>query len=137
MQAAARAHEAQDICVATSASARNQLVGIGGACEGTDWIDGGNEQPKYDRTMGINTRIDAFTAILSSFETGLDMVVSAIYARAMSLRASRRTIHMFTNNRTVLTIIQTLGRGSRQAIIGKILKHVRYLVGFVNRMIFT
>jgi len=44
---------------------------------------------------------------------------------------------VFTNNYTVLTILQTLGRGPRQALIGKILKHVRYLEGFDNRVIFA
>ena len=89
VQAAARAHETQDICVATSASARNQLVGIGGACEGIDWTDGDDKQFKYDKTMGSSTRTDAFTAALASIEAGLNMVVGAVYARAISLRASR------------------------------------------------
>jgi hypothetical protein len=43
VQAAARAQEKQGIRVATSASARNQLVGIGGAIEGIDWIRSNNE----------------------------------------------------------------------------------------------
>lgn len=137
VQAAARAYKTQDICVATSVSARNQLVGIGGACEGIDWTHGGNEQFKYDRTMGSSTRIDAFTAALASIETGLNMVVGVVYAGAMSPRASCRTIHVFTNNRTALTAIQTLGRGSGQSIVGKILKHVRYLEGFGNHVIFA
>jgi len=42
-----------------------------------------------------------------------------------------------TNNRTVLTTLQTLGKGSGQAIIGKTMKHVRYLEGFGNRVIFA
>jgi hypothetical protein len=36
VQAATRARETQGICVATSASAINRLVGIGSVCEGID-----------------------------------------------------------------------------------------------------
>jgi hypothetical protein len=34
-------------------------------------------------------------------------------------------------------MLRTLGRRSEQAIVGKILKHVRYLEGFSNRVIFA
>jgi hypothetical protein len=105
--------------IATSASTRNQLVGIDGACECIDCIDGDNEQFKYDKSMGSNTRIDAFTAALASIKVVLNMVVSAVYAGAMLPRASKRTIYVFTDNRTVLTTLQTLGRGSGRAISGK------------------
>jgi hypothetical protein len=42
-----------------------------------------------------------------------------VYAGAMLPRASERTIYVFTDNRTVLTTLQTLGRGSGGAISGK------------------
>jgi hypothetical protein len=112
VRAAARAHETQGICVATSASARNHLVGIGGACKGTVWMSSNNEQFECDKTLGISTRIDAFTAALVSIEAGLSRVVDAVYAGAISPRASGRAIHVFTNNRTVLTTLKTLGKGS-------------------------
>jgi hypothetical protein len=123
--------------VATSASTRKQLIGIGGACKCIDWTDGDNEQFKYDKTMGSDTRIDAFTAALASIKVELNMVVGAVYAGAMSPRASGCTIHVFTDNRTVLTTLQTLGRESGRAISGKFMRHVRYLEGIDNRVIFA
>lgn len=137
MQAAAQAQETQGIRVATSSSARNQLVGIGGAIEGIDWISDDNERYEYDRTVSTSTHIDAYTAALVSIEAGLRMVVDAVYAGALWPRAHGRTIHVFTNNRTVLITLRTLGRRSGQAVIGKVLKHVRYLEGFSNRVVFA
>jgi hypothetical protein len=136
VQAFAQAQETLGIRVATSASARNQLVGIGGAIEGIDWIKNDNERREYDRTVGSSTRIDAYTAALASIEMGLSMVVDAVYAGALSPRAHRQTIHVFTNNRTVLVTLRAPGRKSGQASVSKILKHVRYLEGFSNRVIF-
>jgi hypothetical protein len=130
VQAAARAQETQGICVATSTSARNQLVGIGGVGEGIDWMSNDNQLCEYDRTLGAGTHIDAYTAALASIEVGLDMVDDAVYAGALLPRAHGQTIDVFTNNRTV-------GRGSGQTIVGKILKLVRYLEGFSNRVIFA
>jgi hypothetical protein len=65
------------------------------------------------------------------------MVVDATYAGAPSPRAHRQTIHVFTNNRTVLSTLRAPGRMSEQASVSKILKHVRYLEGFSNRVIFA
>jgi len=117
----------QGIGVATSASAKNRLVGIGGASEGVDWMSNDSEQGEYDRTIGASTRIDAYTAALVSIEVGLGMVVKAVYSGALSPRARGNTVHVFTNNCTVLITLRILCRRSRQAIIGKILKHVKYL----------
>jgi hypothetical protein len=102
VQAAAQAQETQGIRVATSTSARNQLVSIGGAGEGLNWMSNDNGRCEYDRTVGSSTRIGAYTAALASIEVGLGMVVDAVYAGAPSPRARRQTIHVFTNNRTVL-----------------------------------
>jgi hypothetical protein len=137
VQAAAQAQETLGIRVATSASARNQLVGIGGAIEGIDWISNDNDRREYDRTIGSSTRIDAYTAALASIEVGLGMVVDAVYAGALLPRAHSQTIHVFTNNRTVQVTLRALGRKSGQASVSKILKHVRYLEGFSNRVIFA
>jgi hypothetical protein len=65
------------------------------------------------------------------------MVVDAVYAGALLPRAHGQTIHLFTNNRTVLTTLRAPGRKSGQASVNKILKHVRYLEGFSNRVIFA
>ena len=137
VQAAAQAQETQGIRVATSASARNQLVGIGGAIEGIDWIRSDNERHDYDRTVGTNTQLDAYTAALASIEVGLGMVVNAVYAGALLPRARGQIIRVFTNNRTVLATLRSPGRKSGQALVGKILKHVRYLEGFSNRVTFA
>jgi hypothetical protein len=107
---------------------------IGGAIEGIDWIRSDNERHDYDRTVGINTQLDAYTAALASIEVGLGMVVNAVYAGALLPRAHGQIIHVFTNNRTVLATLRSPGG---QALVGKILKHVRYLEGFSNRVTFA
>jgi hypothetical protein len=137
VQAAAQAQETLGIRVATSASTRNQLVGIGGAIEGIDWTSNDNDRREYDRTIGSSTRIDAYTAALASIEVGLGMVIDAVYAGALSPRAHRQTIHVFTNNRTILITLRAPGRTSGQASVSKILRHVRYLEGFSKRVIFA
>jgi hypothetical protein len=101
------------------------------------WMSNDNERCEYDRMIGTSTRIDAYTAALASIEVGLGMVVDAVYAGALSPRAHGQTVYVFTNNRTVLITLRTLGRGSGQTIVSKILKHVRYLEGFSNRVIFA
>jgi hypothetical protein len=137
VQAAAEAQETQGIRVATSASARNQLVGVDGAIEGIDWIRSDNERHEYDRTAGTNKQIDAYTAALASTEAGFGMVVNAVYAGALPPRAHGQIIHVFTNSRTVLSTLRAPGRKSGQASVSKILKHVRYLEGFSSRVIFA
>lgn len=138
VQAAAQAQETQGIRVATCVSARNQLVGIGGTIEGINWVNNDNEQCEYNRTtIGTSTQTDAYTAALASIKVGLGMVVNAVYAGALSPRAHGRTIHLFTNNRTALATLKTPVRRSRQATVSKILRHVRYLTGFRNRVVFA
>lgn len=63
------------------------------------------------------------------------MVINTVFAGAISPRASGRTIHVFTNNRTTLVTLRTPSRKSGQAIVGKILKCARYLEGFSNRVV--
>ena len=113
------------------------MVGIGGAIEGIDWISNDNERREYDRTVDTSTRVDAYTAALASIEVGPGMVVNAVYAGALSPRTHGQTIHVFTNNRTVLETLRSPGRKSGQASVSKILRHVRYLEGFSNRVIFA
>lgn len=137
VQAAIRAQETQGIRITASASAKNRLVGIGGVIEGIDWISNGYERLEYDRTVGTSTQIDAYTAALFSIEVGLGMIVDAVYAGALCPRAHGQKVHVFTNNRTVLSTLRRLGRRSGQAIVGKILKHVRYLEGFSNHVVFA
>ena len=80
------AQGAQGIRVATSASARNRLVGIGGAIDGIDWIRNNSERCEYDKTVGTNAQSDAYTAALASIEVGLGLVVSAVYDNTLSAR---------------------------------------------------
>jgi hypothetical protein len=65
------------------------------------------------------------------------MVVDAVFAGALSPQAHGQTIHVFANICTVLITLWTPGRKFGQAIASKILKHVRYLEGFSNRVIFA
>jgi len=58
VEATVRAQDTQGIRVATSASARNQLVGIGGAVDGIDWIRNNPERHKYDKTVGTSAQSD-------------------------------------------------------------------------------
>jgi hypothetical protein len=136
-QAAARAQETQGIRVATSASARNQLVGIGGAVESMDWTRNHNEQREYDKTLGISGQSDAYTAALASIEARLGFVVGAVYAGTLSARVYGQTIRVFTNNRTILITLRAPAKRTRQWIIGGILKHVKFLKGFAFRVVFA
>jgi hypothetical protein len=113
-QAAARAQETQGIRVATSASARNQLVGIGGAVESVDWTRNHTERREYDKTLGTSGQSDAYTAALASIEAGLGFVVGAVYAGTLSARVHGQTIHVFTNNRTVLITLRAPAKRTRQ-----------------------
>lgn len=65
------------------------------------------------------------------------MVVEAVYAGELSPRAHDRIVHLFTNNRAALATLRTPVRRSRQAIVSNILRHVRYLTGFRNRVVFA
>jgi hypothetical protein len=82
-------------------------------------------------------RIDTYINALASVEAGLGMVVNAVYAGAPSPRAQGQTIHVFAHNFSVLITLRVLGRRPGQAVVGKILKHMKYLEGFSNRMVFT
>jgi hypothetical protein len=136
-QAARCAQDIQGIRVATSASARNRLVGIGGAIDGIDWIRNNSERCEYDKTIGTNAQSDAYTAALASIEVGLGLVVSAVYDNTLSARVRGQVTHVFTNNRTVLVTLRNGTRRSGQWIISGILKHVRRLKESHNRVVFT
>jgi hypothetical protein len=136
-QAAGCAQGMQGICVATSASARNRLVGIGGAIDGIDWIRNNSERCEYDKTVGTNAQSDAHTVALSSIEVGLGLVVSAVYDNTLSARVRGQAMHVFTNNRTVLVTLRNATRRSGQWIISGILKHVQRLNDSHNRVVFT
>src|ERR1700712_1089298 len=136
-QAAGCAQGVQGIRVATSASARNRLVGIGGAIDGIDWICDNLERCEYDKTIGTNAQSDAYTAALASIEVGLGSVVSAVYDNTLSARVRGQVTHVFTNNRTVLVTLRNGTRRSGQWIISGILKHVRRLRESHNRVIFA
>lgn len=103
LQAAARAQEAHGIRIVTSASVRNQLVGIGGAIESIDRIRNHTARHEYDKTLGTISQSDAYTAALASIEAGLGFVAGAVYAVALSARVHGQTVRVFSNNRTVLT----------------------------------
>jgi hypothetical protein len=49
----------------------------------------------------------------------LGMVVDAVYAGTLSLRAHGRIIHVFTNDRTVLATLRSPVRKSVQALVGR------------------
>lgn len=136
-QAAGCAQGIPGIRVATSASARNRLVGIGGAIDGIDWIRNNPERCEYDKTVGTNAQSDAYTAALASIEVGLGLVVSAVYDNTLSARVRGQVTHVFTNNRTVLVTLRNGTRRSGQWIISGILKHVRRLKESHNRVVFT
>jgi len=99
------AQGAQGIRVATSASARIRLVGIGGAIDGIDWIRNNLERFEYDKTIGTNAQSNAYTAALASIESGLSLVVSAVYDNTLSARVRGQTMHVFTSNCTVLVTL--------------------------------
>lgn len=135
-QAVGCAQGIEGIRVATSASARNRLVGIGGAIDGIGWIRNNLERCEYDKTLGTNAQSDAYTAALASIEVGLGLVVSAVYDNTLSARVRGQVTHVFTNNRTVLVTLRNGTRRSGPWIISGILKHVRRLKESHNRVVF-
>lgn len=137
LQAAARAQETHGIRIVTSASVRNQLVGIGGAIESTDRIRHHTTRHEYDKTLGTISQSDAYTAALASIEAGLGFVVGAVYAGTFSARVHGDVVRVFTNNRTVLVTLRASPRRTRQWIIGGILKHIDFLKGFGIRVVFA
>lgn len=137
LQSAARAQETHGIRIATSASVRNQLVGIGGAIESIDRIRNHTARHEYDKTLGTIGQSDAYTAALASIEAGLGFVVGAVYAGTLSARVHGHTVRVFTNNRTVLITLRVSPKRTRQWIIGGILKHVEFLKGFAIRVVFA
>jgi hypothetical protein len=136
-QAATWAQETQGIRIATCASARNRLVGIGGAIEGIDWISNNPEQREYHKTVGASGQSNAYTAALASIEVGLGMVVNAVYSGSLSAQVQSQVIHMFTNNRTVLATLRNATRRSGQWMISGIVKHVRRLKESHYRVVFA
>jgi hypothetical protein len=136
-QAAGCAQAVQGIRVATSASARNRLVGIGGAIDGIDWIRNNLERCEYDKTVGTNAQSDAYTAALASIEVGLGLVVSAVYDNTLSARVRGQVTHVFTNNRTVLVTLRNGTRRSGQWILSGLFNHVRRLKESHNRVVFA
>jgi hypothetical protein len=113
------------------------LLGIGGATEDIDCINSNNHRYRYDRTVRIRTRSDACIDALASVEVGLGMVVNAVYAGAPSPRAQSQTIHVFAHSHSILITLRILGRRPGQAIVSKLLKHLKYLEGFSDRVVFT
>ncbi|KAI6824489.1 hypothetical protein KC343_g180 [Hortaea werneckii] len=137
LRSAARAQETHGIRIATSASVRNQLVGIGGAIESIDRIRNHTARHEYDKTLGTIGQSDAYTAALASIEAGLGFVVGAVYAGTLSARVYGHIVRVFTNNRTVLITLRASPKRTRQWIIGGILKHVEFLKGFAIRVVFA
>lgn len=115
----------------------NQLIGTGGAIEGGDWTRNDTERHELDKTIGTSGQSDAYTDALASIEAEPGLFVDAAYVGALSARVHGQTIHVFTNNRTVLATLRTPARRSRQWIISGILTHARYLKGFAIRIVFA
>ncbi|KAF4546911.1 Hypothetical protein D9617_102g071700 [Elsinoe fawcettii] len=135
VQAAARALESHGNRIATSASVRNQRVGIGGVIESTDRIRNHTARHEYDKTIGTIRQSDAYTAVLASIEAGLHLVVGAGYAGILSARVQGHNVRLFTNNRTVLSTSRASTKRTRQWIIGEIRKHIEFLKGFAIRVL--
>jgi hypothetical protein len=136
-QAAGCAQGIQGIRVATNASARNRLIGSGGAIDGIDWIRNNSERCEYDKTVGTNAQSDAYTAAMASIKVGLGLVVSAVYDNSLSARVRGQVMHVFTNNLTVLVTLHNAARRSGQWIIIGVLKHMRRLEELHNRVVFA
>jgi hypothetical protein len=137
VRAALQAEQTQGVCIATSASARNQLIGIGGAIDGVSWTDSEGERPKYDKTIGTSAQVNAYTAVLASVEEGVGTIAHAVYMGELSPSLQGQTIHMFTNNRSALATLRAPTRRSGQAIVSKILKHAKSLKASGNSLIFA
>lgn len=136
-QAAVRAQETQGIRVATSASTRNQIVGIDGTIEGVGRISNDVKRRDYNRTIGTSTQVNAYTAALASIEVAAGTVAWAVDMGELSPRAHGGVIHVFTNNQTALATLRTPNRRSGQAIVSKIWRRVKHLKESSKRVIFA
>lgn len=137
VQAAAQAQQTQGIRVATSASARSQMVGVSGVVDGIVYTSNVVERGECVRTIGTSTQVNACTAALASIQAGVRKVAWAIYMGEPSPQAHSQAIHVFTNNRAALATLRTPARRSGQEIVDKILKRVQNLEKSGNRVIFA
>lgn len=137
VQAAAQAQQAKGIRSTTSASARNQMVGIRGAIEGGGRISVDIEQREYDRTLGSSEQVNAHTAVLASIALAAGIIARAVDMGELSPGADGGVIHVFTNDRTILATLRSPNRRSGQAIVDKILERVNHLKEFGSRVIFA
>lgn len=136
VQAAVQAQQLSGIRIATSASARNEMVGIGGVIDGVSWTNSEGDRREYDSTIGSCTQVNAYTAALAAIEVGLGLLAHGVSMGDLSPRVQGQTIHVFTNNRAVLTALRTPTRRSGQAIISKTLRHADSLSKCNDRVIF-
>lgn len=136
LQAAVQAQQVSGIRIATSASPRNELVGIGGVIDGVSWANSEGDRRDYDSTIGSCTQVNAYTAALAAIEVGVGLVAHAVSMGDLSPRVQGQTIHVFTSNRAVLTALQAPTRRSGQAIVSKILRHADSLSKSNDRVVF-
>lgn len=112
------------------------MVGIGGVIDGVSWTNSEGDRREYDSTIGSCTQVNAYTAALAAIDVGLGLVAHAVSMGDLSPRVQGQTIHVFTNNRAVLTALQAPTRRSGQAIVSKILRHTESLIKSNDRVIF-
>lgn len=136
VQAGMQAQRLSGVCIATSASARNELVGIGGVIDGVGWTNSKCDRREYDSTIDSGTRMNAYTAALAAIEVGVGLFAHAVCMENLSPQVQGHTIHVFTNNRAVLTALRAPTRRSGQAIVSKILRHTDSLSKSNDRVIF-
>lgn len=121
VQAAVQAQQLSGVRIATSASARNELVGLGGVIDGVSWTNSEGDRREYDNTIGSCTQVNAYTAALAAIEVGIGLSAHAVSLGDLSPRVQGQTIHVFTNNRAVLSALRVPTSRSGQAIVSKIL----------------
>jgi hypothetical protein len=60
-----------------------------------------------------------------------------MYAGTLPARVHGHNVRVFTNHRAVPTTLRTFSKGTRQWIIGGVLKHIESLKGFGTRVVFA
>jgi ribonuclease HI len=112
------AHKAVGILMATSASSRSGIVGIGGCIRDTQAGNHGNDMSRYSITLGKRTEQNPYTAELEAMKVALERIPP---------ETCQRWISILSSNRSALAAIRQPRQQSGQETIQQIYKRIQIL----------
>ena len=115
----------EDILIVTSASARNGIVGSGGATKGV--LLGGRDKvtTSFSATLGARSELSPYYAELEAVARALSAIPDSV---------ALRTITVWTRNHSVLSAVTHPRQQSGQKVIRKIYDEVRRLKVMCNKV---